>query len=514
MDEQNYGHVPPSYPPARHTPEPLAAPEPAAGHPQHAASATHAASAPGTEHLTAPTARSSYEPPTGWGYGADPMSQPSAPQAAAAPAVAGAFAAPRAQRPRRVWPAVAASAALAAVLASGGTALATGAFDRSTQATSYGALGATVPVAAAPAAAVDWQAIASQVRDGVVAISVVTSQGEGAGSGAVIDAENGYVVTNDHVVSGATNGGIQVTLADGRIYAATVVGTDPTTDIAVVRLTDPPSDLTAVPWGDSSQVLVGQDVMAVGNPLGLASTVTTGIVSAVDRPVSTQGETSTVVTNAIQIDAAINPGNSGGPLFSTAGEIIGINSSIATTSQTAGSIGLGFAIPSLQARSVAEQLIATGTAEHAYLGVTLSNGQASADGVTRTGAKVESVSSGTPAAAAGLKVGDVIVGINGKAVGGAESLTGFVRQFGAGDEATLTLVRAGEAQDVNVTLAVRDEAALQQQLTPEGADEGSGSGSGSGEFGAPDGGSQENRESDSGWGLLPNLPGAPWSNRG
>lgn len=329
-----------------------------------------------------------------------------------------------------------------------------------------------------------------------MAISVTTAQGSGAGSGVVIDADGGYIVTNNHVVADAANGGISVTLADGRIFQASVVGTDPTTDVAVIQLTDAPSDLVASPWGDSSEVVVGEDVMAVGNPLGLASTVTTGIVSAVDRPVSTTGEETPVVTNAIQIDAAINPGNSGGPLFNTAGEVIGINSSIASTashSGQAGSIGLGFAIPSNQARTVAEQLIENGVAQHAYLGVTLSDATATADGVTRAGAKVESVATDTPAASAGLKAGDVVVGINSRAVGGAESLTGFVRQFGAGDEVTLTVVRGGEAIDVNVVLA---EKPVEETQSGSGQSQ-----DGSGQDGSGDGGQ--------GWQLpdFPSLPG-------
>lgn len=399
-----------------------------------------------------------------------------APAAAAAPAPAATAPAPSAEKPRRMWPAMAMSALLAAVLASGGTALATGAFDeQASGSAAYSELGSTTEVAASSTNDVEWQALASQVRDSVVAITVVTASGEGAGSGVVIDAENGYIVTNDHVVGDATTGGITVTLADGQMISATIVGTDSTTDIAVIKLDEVPSDLQAASWGSSSDVLVGQDVMAVGNPLGLASTVTTGIVSAVDRPVSTSGDTSAtaVVTNAIQIDAAINPGNSGGPLFNTNGEVIGINSSIATTSSESGSIGLGFAIPSNQAADVAAQLIEDGTAEHAYLGVTLSDATVTADGVTRAGAQVEQVYSDTPAQAAGLQAGDVIVGINAKAVGGAEALTGFVRQYAAGDEVTLTVIRDGEAMDINATLAVREESdtTTEEQAPESGSDE-------------------------------------------
>ncbi|PWD50558.1 hypothetical protein C8046_07725 [Serinibacter arcticus] len=503
------GQQPPSFPPAQQPVVPVAptAPQPVvpagqdSGHvfgfgwerpsvqqsaPQQAAE--HQAAA---HHAAAPQHQQPYP-----GY-ASTAAGPGGP-VNGSPFVAPAPAPAAEPRRRRQWPAVVTASLLAAVLASGGTALATGAFEQESSNSAYADLGTTTPVAASSATDVEWQALASQVRDSVVAISVTTANGSGAGSGVVIDAENGYVVTNNHVVGGATNGGIAVTLADGRIIEASIVGTDATTDIAVIQLADVPADLKASPWGDSSDVLVGQDVMAVGNPLGLASTVTTGIVSAIDRPVSTSGDdaSSAVVTNAIQIDAAINPGNSGGPLFNTAGEVVGINSSIATTSEAAGSIGLGFAIPSSQARSVAEQLVEDGVAEHAYLGVTLSDATATADGVTRAGAKVESVSSDTPASEAGLRAGDVIVGINAKAVGGAEALTGFVRQYVAGDEVTLTVVRGGEAIDVNVTLAVRPETATPapNQETPEG---GSGS-DGSGTPSLPDG-SQ-----------LPQFPGSPW----
>ncbi|WP_454296172.1 S1C family serine protease [Salana multivorans] len=476
MDEQNSAG--PVYPPVRRSGQP--------GEASGTSADSHAPHEVAGDHVIWGSTRSE---PTA------PVPAPAAGDGAGAAGGAAAMAAQPAQS-RRMWPAVAASALLAALLASGGTALATGAFNQNAAASSYEGLGAATPVSVSSTTDVEWQAIAAQVRDSVVAISVTTAQGSGAGSGVVIDADGGYIVTNNHVVADAANGGISVTLADGRIFQASVVGTDPTTDVAVIQLTDAPSDLVASPWGDSSEVVVGEDVMAVGNPLGLASTVTTGIVSAVDRPVSTTGEETPVVTNAIQIDAAINPGNSGGPLFNTAGEVIGINSSIASTASSsgqAGSIGLGFAIPSNQARTVAEQLIENGVAQHAYLGVTLSDATATADGVTRAGAKVESVATDTPAASAGLKAGDVVVGINSRAVGGAESLTGFVRQFGAGDEVTLTVVRGGEAIDVNVVLA---EKPVEETQSGSGQSQ-----DGSGQDGSGDGGQ--------GWQLpdFPSLPG-------
>ena len=258
---------------------------------------------------------------------------------------------------------------------------------------------------------------------------------------------------------------MQVTLVDGRLFDATVVGTDPTTDLAVIKLKDVPDDLKASALGDSSKVTVGEPVMAVGNPLGLANTVTTGIVSAVDRPVSTAGENGSegTVTNAIQIDAAVNPGNSGGPLFDAKGQVIGINSSIATLSSESGSIGLGFAIPVDLVKNIAAQLVEDGTAEHAFLGVGLSDGTATADGVTRRGAVVESVSEGSPAAKAELQVKDTIVAIDGKAVGGAESLTAYVRALASGADSTLTVVRDGKTLEVDVTLAVRPENVQQEQ---------------------------------------------------
>jgi putative serine protease PepD len=355
--------------------------------------------------------------------------------------------------------AAALAAALAASLATAGL---TGAFSSGSSSAVFDALGSqqvSIPVSGSTADNPDWQVVAAAVRESVVAITVSAGSGGAEGSGVVYD-DAGLVITNAHVVSSAVGGAtITVALADGRLYAAELVGTDPTTDIAVLRLLDPPADLTAATLGDSSAAVVGAAVMAVGNPLGLDSTVTTGIISALDRPVSTreQGSGSAVVTNAIQVDAAVNPGNSGGPLFSSTGEVLGITSSIATLSSasggSSGSIGLGFAIPVNQVRLVADQLIATGTVEHAFLGVTLVDGTGTADGTTRRGAVVRTVSAGTPAAGAGLRAGDVVVGIDGKAVGSAESLTGYVRQHASGDTVVLTIVRDQRAMDVSASLA-------------------------------------------------------------
>jgi putative serine protease PepD len=326
----------------------------------------------------------------------------------------------------------------------------------------------TVPVAGSTSDSPNWEAVAKAVQQSVVAIQVSSGDGGGAqGSGVIIDDE-GHIVTNNHVVAGA-DGDVQVTLTDGRLFDATIVGTDPTTDLAVIKLKDAPDDLKPSALGDSSKVIVGQPVMAVGNPLGLANTVTTGIVSAIDRPVSTAGDSSSegTVTNAIQIDAAVNPGNSGGPLFDAKGQVIGINSSIATLSSESGSIGLGFAIPVDLVKNIAAQLVEDGTAEHAFLGVGLSDGTATADGVTRRGAVVESVSDDSPAAKAGLQVKDTIVAIDGKAVGGAESLTAYVRSLASGADSTVTVVRDGKTTEVDVTLATRPETPSQPQQPQE-----------------------------------------------
>ncbi len=266
-----------------------------------------------------------------------------------------------------------------------------------------------------------------------------------------------------------------MTLADGRRYSAQVRGTDPSTDLAVITIDKFPSDLTPIAMGDSAALNVGDPVMAVGNPLGLAGTVTTGIVSALNRPVTTQAEqqqqnpfgngsfqqqqqAEPVVTNAIQTSAAINPGNSGGALVNASGQLVGINSAIASlgsSSGQSGSIGIGFAIPSTEVQSIAKQLIDTGTAQHAYLGVTPQDGTASDGTATRAGAEITSVGQGTPAEKAGLRKGDVIVAVNGDPVDSAASLVGYVREQTVGSTVTLTVLRNGASSEIKATLAER-----------------------------------------------------------
>ena len=301
--------------------------------------------------------------------------------------------------------------------------------------------------------AADWSVVAKEVSDSVVSIDVATSDGSAKGSGAIIS-DKGYIVTNNHVISGAKQ--IQVTLANGTIYSAQIVGTDATTDLAVIKLDNPPSNLKAAKFADSDNLAVGESVMAIGNPLGYDDTATVGIVSALNRPVTVADDNNNdIVTNAVQIDAAVNPGNSGGPTFNAAGQVIGINSSIASTttsSGTAGSIGIGFAIPSNLVKRVANEIIDNGTVRHVALGVTIKSSTVEADGVTRGCTQVQSVVDNSPAAKAGVKAGDSIVAFNGKAVNNNYSLLGYVRASAMNDKVTLTVVRDGNTMELDVTL--------------------------------------------------------------
>lgn len=316
-----------------------------------------------------------------------------------------------------------------------------------------------------PDGGTDWTHIAAQVEASVVSISVVGAQGAGQGSGVVIDTE-GHVLTNSHVVAPAIAGGqARVALADARVFSAELVGSDGATDLAVIQITDSPADLPALEFGDSEAVRVGQPVMALGNPLGLSHTVTLGIVSALDRPVTTENRVTTaavgtpVVTNAIQTDAAVNPGNSGGALVDGNGRLVGINSSIATlgaANGASGSIGLGFAIPSNQARWVAQELIDSGRVQHAYLGVSLQNAVVAIDGVDREAAGITAVAPGTPAAEAGLRPGESVVEVDGEIVAGAESLVAQIRERPPGSEVDLVVLsRAGQTREVVVEFGTR-----------------------------------------------------------
>jgi putative serine protease PepD len=386
----------------------------------------------------------------------------------------------RPARPRRLAE-IGAVAVIAAVLASAGTyaVTRTDAISSPAARTPVSTSSAAAPVVQADASAPNWTVTAGAVSPSVVAISVTSGQGSGQGSGVIFDTK-GHILTNNHVVAaGGTGSKISVTLNDKRTYDATIVGTDPSTDLAVIKLTNAPKDLRAIALGDANVIKVGDQVMAVGNPLGLAGTVTTGIVSALNRPVTTsdqqqqqpgdpsqqqqqpqqQSAAEPVVTNAIQTSAAINPGNSGGALVNANGQLIGINSSIASlgsgASSQSGNIGIGFAIPVNEARSIAEQLISTGKATHPYLGVASKDDVVADGSAKRAAAVLSNVVSGTPADKAGLQAGDAIVAVDGNSIDGSLSLVAQVRQHAVGDKVTLKVVRDGEARDVNVTLVAK-----------------------------------------------------------
>ena len=292
--------------------------------------------------------------------------------------------------------------------------------------------------------------IAGRVTPAVVSIEVRIGDAGATGSGVVIDGENGYIVTNNHVISGADGvegAQIRAVFSDGNGSEARIVGRDPASDIAVVKIDRP--GLVTASLGSVDDVVVGDPVVAIGSPLGLAGTVTSGIVSALDRPVRLAGEGSdtNAVISAVQTDAPINPGNSGGALVDAGGAVIGINTAIASVG--GGSVGLGFAIPIDTARDIAEQLIATGRAVHAALGV---NTRSVTDG-TRDGALVLNVEPNSAAAKAGIREEDVVIAVEGEKVGSSEELVVAVDAHEPGDSITVEVVRGGRSQEFEATLA-------------------------------------------------------------
>lgn len=296
--------------------------------------------------------------------------------------------------------------------------------------------------------------VAKRVLPSVVSIKVESGRASGEGSGSVFSSD-GLIVTNNHVVAGAERGGnIQVIMHDGRTLKARVVATDPQTDIAVIKA-EGVNDLQPIELGDSDALNVGEDVVAVGSPLGLASTVTTGIVSAKNRPVQASGEGGgeASLIDAIQTDAAINPGNSGGALVNMEGKLVGIPSVIATmggaAGQQSGSIGLGFAIPINQAQRIVQELIDNGQAQHPIIGAQVNT---ASDVI---GAEIVDVNEGSPAADAGLKRGDVVVKVNDRPVDSGVGLIAAIRSHKVGDKISLT-VREGQdgaERTVEMTLA-------------------------------------------------------------
>lgn len=348
-------------------------------------------------------------------------------------------------------------------------------------------------------------AAAAKASPSVVTISSVSGNQSGSGSGVILDDE-GHILTNTHVVTldGQTNDpDLEVQLSDGTVTQATVVGTDPLSDLAVIKVEA--DGLVPADLGDSSQLNVGDNTIAIGAPLGLSGTVTDGIVSTTDRTItvassavpetptegntqqdqgdtgqgngwsdfffdygqgSTQGETESVFLNVLQTDAAINPGNSGGPLVNTDGQVVGINVAIASAESSSsaesgvGSIGVGFAIPINHAKRVAEEIIDNGQATHGYLGATVAASAAN-DGDSQAfsaGAEVQSVESNSPASEAGLRQGDVVLSFNGHQIQDASELTAAVRELPAGGEGELVYLRNGQENTVQVTVGDATEA--------------------------------------------------------
>jgi putative serine protease PepD len=313
--------------------------------------------------------------------------------------------------------------------------------------------------------------IAAKVLPSVVSINVTGANESDTGSGVILQSD-GYILTNNHVVAAASSSGsVSVTFNDGSASSASIVGTDPLDDLAVIKVSK--TGLTPATLGDSSAIQVGDPVLAVGSPLGLTGTVTQGIVSALNRPVETEDESQQqtnpfglgggstqsadpTVIDAIQTDAAINPGNSGGALVDAAGDVVGINSAIASlgssslgSSSQSGSIGVGFAIPIDQAKAIASELITTGHASHPLLGVSLED-STSSTGLDR--AVVHTVTANGPAAKAGIKAGDVITAVDGAETSGADAVIAAIRSHQPGQQVTVTVQRGSSSKTVTATL--------------------------------------------------------------
>ncbi|MFD3684691.1 S1C family serine protease, partial [Nocardiopsis sp. NPDC058631] len=305
-----------------------------------------------------------------------------------------------------------------------------------------------------------------EVAESVLPSVVSIQTANGGGSGVVISSD-GQILTNAHVVAASEGGALEVLFNDGTSAPAEVLGADTVSDIAVIQV-EGRNDLEPATLGDSEQIGVGADVVAIGSPLGLSGTVTTGVVSALNRPVNTgatesgNGQTSTVI-NAIQTDAAINPGNSGGPLVNMASEVIGVNTAIAGVSQESGSVGLGFAIPINQARPIAEQLVESGSASYPAIEATITNSRSG-------GAEIVEVTDGGAAEEAGLRAGDVVVSVDGETVTTPDQLIAEIRSRRPGDEVTFGVVSGGNGspEDVAVTLGEQSSESVENEAEQDG----------------------------------------------
>ena len=298
--------------------------------------------------------------------------------------------------------------------------------------------------------------VAQSVLPSVVQINVKGSSESGSGTGIIISSD-GQILTNNHVVEGAGEGGtITVSFNDGSITRAEILGLDPKTDLAVIKAKNK-SGLTPATLGSSSELKVGQEVVAIGSPFGLESTVTSGIISALNRPVSSSdgsGGNKSTVFPAVQTDAAINPGNSGGPLVDLEGRVIGINSAIRTNTTStgdSGSIGLGFAIPIDLAKNVSKQLVKGEKVQHALIGVTVGT-TVDKDGITSTGAEVKDVTKGGAGDKAGIEKGDIITALNGNPVASSDSLVAAIRGYQPGEKVKITYLRDGKKESTEITL--------------------------------------------------------------
>ncbi|MGA8112791.1 MAG: trypsin-like peptidase domain-containing protein [Actinocatenispora sp.] len=296
--------------------------------------------------------------------------------------------------------------------------------------------------------------VVRKVLPSVVTVLIHTDQVEGNGSGFVVSS-SGYIITNNHVASAGSGGQLRVAFSDGTTAGATVKGTDPESDLAVLKVDK--EGLTPIKFGDSDRLAVGDPVIAIGAPLGLSNTVTAGIVSDLDRPVLTGKDAgSEAYMAAIQTDAAINPGNSGGPLLDGAGRVVGINSAILTLSgadsggeSKSGNIGLGFSIPINQAKRVADDIIATGKARRTVIGATIDTSFRGPNG----GVRLSKITSGGPADKAGLKSGDVITRYDHHLLAEPTDLIAFIRKDAPGSLASVEYEREGSKHSASVTLA-------------------------------------------------------------